>query len=94
MVDFPIIATKDALIIRVKELEDETTSTGIIITGAAINKNDHHGVFAEVLAVGPQVKQYKIGQTILVNKFDCVPFPHKTEILHFTTDPLVRAIVK
>lgn len=92
--DFPIIATGDAVIFKEKAVEDAVTTSGIIMPGDAINKNDHHGIFGTVLSVGANVKNYKPGDVILVNKFDSVPFPHQTEVLHFTTANLVRAKVR
>lgn len=87
---FSIVAVREAIIFKVKNFEDTTTTSGIILTSESINKNDHHGVFGEVLAIGPGVKTCAVGDTILVNKFDAVPFPHRAEVLHFTTSDFVR----
>jgi len=90
MSDFSIVAVRDAVIFKAVDREDEVTSAGIIMPADSINKNDHHGIRGEVLAVGPDVKLFKPGCHILVNKFDAVPFPHKTEVLHFTKAEFIR----
>lgn len=93
MSEFPIKATGAAIIIRPRETPDQKTSGGIILSGETINKRDHHGIYADVLAIGPEVGNCAVGEVILVNRFDCVPFPYKTEVLQFTTKEYVRAKV-
>ncbi len=54
----------DRVVIKMTEA-DETTQSGIILTGAAKEKPQ----VAEVVAVGPEKMDVKVGDKVLTNKY-------------------------
>lgn len=79
--------------VLVEELEDNEmqTESGIIISRDD-DKRQFHGIFVKVLAVGPNAENVKVGTTVIVNRYDLLPFRHNTETLQLVKDELVFAV--
>jgi co-chaperonin GroES (HSP10) len=73
--------------------EEIVTDSGIIITGADPTKQ-FHGVWADIITVGNDVKNRKPGERVMFNKYDGVPFRYKDKTYQCVKEELVFAVDK
>ena len=99
MTDTKLVPLRDIVLLEMKGLEEKTTATGIIIQTDQKNK-DYHGVYCNVLAVGPDVASIKPGDEVVVNRYDTLPTPyedmemaHGDMELHMLREQAVFAVV-
>lgn len=67
--------------------EERQTDSGLFIIEQ--NTKQYHGVWATVISVGPNARGVKTGDTVLVNKYDLLPFPYKGKVYQCVKDELI-----
>lgn len=60
---------KERIVIRVPQLEEKTLESGLILR----KEDQEKPQTGEVLAIGPEVKEIQVGNTVLYGKHDGVP---------------------
>lgn len=68
-----IVPIRDYILLEKTDDEEIKTASGIIVA-ASDDKKQYHGITAEVIAVGPEVKirGIKPGARIVVNRYDVI----------------------
>lgn len=82
---------RDNIILEVVNNDEYTTDSGIIVSKDDGSKQ-YHGVFATVIAVGPNATGVKTGDTVIVNRYDLIPFRWNTKELQIVKSELIFAV--
>ena len=83
------------ILLRREEEKEHTTNSGLIVMQAD-NKEQYHGVYAEVLAVSEKVVEdgvLKAGDRVVVNRYDTLPIQWETEKLEMVKAELVYGVI-
>jgi len=81
--------------ILIKREEDEITTKSGIVISVSDDKQQYHGVYGRVIAIGPDVASRRIreGARVIVNRYDTLPLRDGAQTVEMLKEDLVYGVV-